>query len=289
MTTDESNKKASGNPIRRSRPFQLGRVRASAWDLAWRRSAGRWREFARSAARATGWRIWNPGLYGERWHARFRRRYEPTRRPIVIFGLNPGPYGMGQTGIPFTDIRRLVSALPALAEELRQAGERVEIPGLAPVGLRPYLTRVFESSSVRVYRFLERGWRDAERGWREVVVANPCPLLFIDPKEKKNRTPADLGRAARKRSPVDPRIADLLAECDRLRRTGAVDALDALRPRAAVLLGKDVQALLGERLARILGRRAVIDWEHPARAIPEAWTSGLLATLRRREVLRDEN
>jgi len=164
----------------------------TAWNLAWRRCALGWEGLRPCLVRSTGWKVWNPGLYGEPWHSRFRRCYPPAARPLVLFGLNPGPYGMAQTGIPFTDIRRLVSALPALVAELRNAGKRLEVPGLAPVSLPPYLSRTFEASSVRVYRFLERSWGDAERGWREVVAANPCPLLFIDTETGKNRTPADL-------------------------------------------------------------------------------------------------
>ncbi len=253
-----------------------------SWGKVWRRSARRWEDLAPALRRATGWRIWNPGLYGETWHARFRRLYRPGQHPLVVFGLNPGPYGMAQTGIPFTDIRRLVSALPDLAAELRGRGERVEPPGLAPPGLRPYLSRSFESSAVRVYRFLKKGWGGAERGWTEVVVANPCTLLFIDPAEGKNRTPADLARAARLRGSGRDQVRELVESFGRIRIRCAVESIEALSPRGAILLGKDVQAALGPALRRILGEARVIPWEHPARAVPESWASGLLSALRRR-------
>jgi len=222
------------------------------WARAWRRSARRWEAFAPALRWATGWRIWNPAAYGETWHARFRRCYPPSQHPLLIFGLNPGPYGMAQTGIPFTDLRRLESALPDLALELREAGERMVRPGLAPRSLHPFLERSFESSSVRVYRFLERAWGSAEIGWKEVVVANPCPLLFMDPVERKNRTPADLAKAARL---LRGRAAahDARERSDRLRREGAAEALEALEPRGVVLLGRNVQATLGPPLQSLPG------------------------------------
>jgi single-strand selective monofunctional uracil DNA glycosylase len=253
-----------------------------AWGNAWRRAGRRWEELAPALRRATGWKIWNPGIYGERWHVRFRRRYPPRDHPLLIFGLNPGPYGMAQTGIPFTDIRRLVASLPELALELRKSGEAVEVPGLAPADLRPFLGRSFESSSVRVYRFLERGWGSAELGWSDMAVANPCTLLFIDPAEGKNRTPADLGHAARAH-PRGAVLARALGEkTDRLRVLCATEAVEALDPRAVILFGKDVQGALGPALSSLLGERKVIPWEHPARAVPEAWAGGLLSAIRSR-------
>lgn len=227
--------------------------------------------------------MWNPGRYGERWHALFRRLYPPVRRPLLLFGLNPGPYGMAQTGIPFTDVKRIGSHLPRLASALQTRGETLAVPGLAPANLRPFLTRTFESSSVRVYRFLEETFGDAERGVRHAVVANPCPLLFIDPGEGRNRTPADLGRAAAPAGHEER--AALLAEADRLRRRNAEDAVSTLPPRGCVLLGRNAQSALGDLLRRSLGDRQVVDWEHPARAVPQTWASGLRRELRRRALL----
>jgi hypothetical protein len=256
------------------------------WAKFWSRSANRWEEFSHPLRRATGWRIWNPGIYGGLWHRRFLARYPPSRHPLVVFGLNPGPYGMAQTGIPFTDVKRLVTALPALARELVEEGIKVEVPGLAPTSLRPYLDRTFESSSVRVYRFLRQGWGSAERGWRAVVVANPCSLLFIDPEERKNRTPADFGRTVRARK-GNVAAREIEEESNRLRSRCALEALEALDPRGAILLGKDVESVLAPRLIRELGPRRVVAWEHPARAVPERWAAGLLGELRCRGLFPD--
>ena len=256
---------------------------ADLWGEAWRRAARRWQPLAGRIAATTGWQVWNPGRYGERWHALFRRTYPPFRRPLLLFGLNPGPYGMAQTGIPFTDIKRLDAFLPRLAATLRARGDPMVVPGLAPADLRPYLTRTFESSSVRVYRFLEQTFGTAERGVRHVVVANPCPLLFIDPVEGRNRTPADLGRAAATAGREER--AALLAQSDRLRRKNALDAVETLPPRGCVLLGRNAQAALGDLLRDRLDDHRVVDWEHPARAVPKTWADGLQHELRRRGFL----
>ena len=56
------------------------------------------------------------------------------------------------------------------------------------------------------------------------------------------------------------------------------------KPRTAagiVLLGKDVQKALGADLRRCLEDRRVLDWPHPARAVPETWAAGLARQTRR--------
>jgi single-strand selective monofunctional uracil DNA glycosylase len=247
----------------------------------WKRAARRFEPMARQLARATGWLVLNPGRYGERWHARFRRAYPMSPRPLLVFGLNPGPYGMAQTGVPFTDLKRLESALPGLWKDLVASGEPVTRPGLAPPSLARHLTRTFESSSVRVYRFLERAYGRPELALREVVFVNPCPLLFIDPETGANRTPADLPRALRAR-----KAAELVHAFEELRRATVLEAVAELEPRGAILLGRDVAAAVGEALRAALGARSVVEWEHPARAVPETWSRGLADELRKRGLLR---
>jgi hypothetical protein len=185
---------------------------------------------------------------------------------------------MAQTGVPFTDLKRLAAHLPRLAAELAAAGEALALPGLAPRLLKPYLTRTFESSAVRVYRFLALAHGSAEAAFREVVFVNPCPLLFIERPSGANRTPADLPRVLRRQGASD----DLMVAFDAARIDVITHALERLQPRGAVLLGRDVAAVLGETLRSRLGERAVVEWEHPARAVPDRWARGLDRELRRR-------
>jgi hypothetical protein len=258
----------------------------------WKESADLFEPLAREVAAATGWLVVNPGRYGERWHARFRGCYPLGARPLMFCGLNPGPYGMAQTGVPFTDLKRLASDLPRLARALAAAGERLELPGLAPPELRPFLTRTFESSSVRVYRFLARAYGTAEAALRRIVFVNPCPLLLIEVEGKgkgngargANRTPADLGKALRDKGSLRDG-SSLRERFDAARVSVARRALELLAPRGAVLLGRDVAKVLGPTLTGQLGTAATLEWEHPARAVPETWSRGLARELTRRGLL----
>jgi single-strand selective monofunctional uracil DNA glycosylase len=272
-----------GRPAGRRIPSRgiSGADRAEAWDRAWRRSARRWQSLAPRIAASTGWKIWNPGLYAASWHALFRKEYPASAGCILVFGLNPGPYGMAQTGIPFTDLKRLREHLPRLAKGLERRGCSLAGVGLAPRSLRPYLSRTFESSAVRVYRFLSRGWGSAEDGWRSVVVANPCSLLFMDA-AGENRTPADLVGAVSRRTGSLVAARRLRERCNALRRLAAREAVRVLSPRGVVLLGKDAQRAMQTGIAPLLGPDSILGWEHPARAVPDRWAMGLLEEIKRR-------
>lgn len=252
----------------------------STYVSHWRRAATLWGAESKRIREATGFKVWNPGLYGEKWHTPHLETYRPAEAPIVLFGLNPGPYGMAQTGIPFTDVKRLREKLPRLRDSLVASGEKVELPGLAPADLRPYLAMTHEASAVRVYLFLEKAFGNAETGSSRVFVANPCPLLFMDA-EGKNRTPADFKRAANARIGREA-ASDLLAHLQEIRTRCALDAARVAEPSVAVMLGKDVEAALGDSLGRELGKRRVIAYPHPARAVPEVWASGLVKVVRER-------
>ncbi|MGI6083142.1 MAG: hypothetical protein ACOYEP_09750 [Limnochordia bacterium] len=253
----------------------------------WLDCGGKWDELAGLLRQATGYLVFNPGLYGAHWHARRLELYPPESGGLLGIGLNPGPYGMGQTGIPFTDIKRIRERLPRLREELEEAGERLEVPGLAPSSLQPYLKLRHEASSVRVFRFLEIAFGDAEHGLTQLVFANPCSLLFIDDEEGKNRTPADFRTRIRKRRSEwsKTQLQAVLDRVRELRLQCAVAGVRALDARGVILLGRDVQQAIGDELRQHLGVQRVVYYPHPARAVPEAWSAGLTEKLREHRLL----
>ena len=48
--------------------------------------------------------VYNPLEYAIRPHRLYIRRFADGPRRVVFLGMNPGPYGMAQTGIPFGEI-----------------------------------------------------------------------------------------------------------------------------------------------------------------------------------------
>lgn len=112
-----------------------------------------------------GIRIMNP--YAENPHAleissRFYRKFYGDDQPRrMIMGINPGRFGAGVTGIPFTDTRRLKEKLG------------MEIPGLS----------TYEPSSVFVYEFIE-AFGGVEAFYGRYYISAVCPLGFVKVNEK---------------------------------------------------------------------------------------------------------
>lgn len=233
----------------------------------WKENGLRWEGVAKEA-RGLGLEVWNPALYAGDAHSLFLRRYPPAKGAVLALGLNPGPYGMAQTGIPFTDCRTARQAL----------GISLEIPGRAPEDLTRRLRKengkwrgTYERSSLGIYAFLRLAWGDLNSAYRNWFVGNPCPLLFLDPKAW-NVTPAD-SRLRR------------LESVQELRRQAVRGFHKVLKPRAIVCLGQDVAKAVGETARELAGPEGLICYEHPARAVPTAWAQGLVRELSKRKLL----
>jgi hypothetical protein len=112
-----------------------------------------------------GIRIMNP--FAENPHAletssRFYRKYYGDTHPRkLILGINPGRFGAGVTGIPFTDTKRLE-----------------EFCGLSIEGLTTY-----EPSSVFVYRMIG-AYGGVEAFYRDFYITSVSPLGFVKVNEK---------------------------------------------------------------------------------------------------------
>ncbi len=128
-------------------------------------------------------------------------------------GMNPGPWGMAQTGIPFGEITHVREWLDIQA----QVGSPPEMHPKRPV--QGFACPKREVSGKRLW-----GWARKTFGTpRRFFVANYCPLLFIE-KSGRNKTPNTIPSSDRK---------PLLEACDRaLRRT-----VEWMMPRHVIGVG----------------------------------------------------
>lgn len=235
---------------------------------AWSDAARRWEALRADVEARSGLLTWNPQLYGLAVYSRFAERYAPSGRgALLALGLNPGKYGMSQTGIPFTDVTAARVQLPELGFEL-------DAPGLAPASLRQFLKpyRV-ERSSQSIYAFLRRAYGSAEVGWRDFYAVSPCSLLFLE-RDGTNVTPAD-ARLAR------------IPAVQALRREVIEAAVRNVEPRGVVLLGQDVARVAGDLVRALVGTDRVLVTDHPVargpgRRGPQWWAETLEAEVRRR-------
>ncbi len=212
--------------------------------------------------------VYNPLDYAWHAHEAYLRKFGDTRKRVVFLGMNPGPFGMVQTGVPFGEIAAVRDWLKIEAPIGRPRHEHPKRPveGLA--------CKRSEVSGRRLWGFFAERFGRAEDFFTGHFVANYCPLAFFDI-AGRNLTPEKLSAA---------QSAALFAACDRhLRRV-----VEVLQP--AWLIG--VGAFAARRAARLfpsappcMGRIL-----HPSPASPAAnqgWPRQALAQLESLGVWRD--
>jgi single-strand selective monofunctional uracil DNA glycosylase len=192
--------------------------------------------------------VYNPLEYARRPHAIYVARHAGSRKRVVFLGMNPGPFGMAQTGIPFGEVGHVRDWLGIEAPVGRPRRPHPRRP------VQGFECDRSEVSGARLWGAVAARWGRPERFFARHYVANYCPLLFLEA-SGRNRTPDRLPTGEQEQ---------LFAACDcHLRRL--VDALDpewvigigafAAR-RAAAALGDG-----GPRIGRIT---------HPSPANPRA-------------------
>jgi single-strand selective monofunctional uracil DNA glycosylase len=155
--------------------------------------------------------VYRPLEYAWGPHREFLERWGAAPKEVVLVGMNPGPWGMAQTGIPFGCVS---FAGDWLALHNREVGRpAIEHPRRRVLG---FDCRREEVSGTRLWGWARDRWRTPERFFARHWVTNYCPLLFLDA-EGRNLTPDRL-RAGE--------LQAVTAPCDRaLRRV--VEALGA--------------------------------------------------------------
>jgi single-strand selective monofunctional uracil DNA glycosylase len=147
--------------------------------------------------------VYNPLQYAGPAHREYLRRYGATGKKIVFLGMNPGPWGMAQTGVPFGEVAHVRDWLEIHTTIGKPEPEH---PKRAVTGFA--CTRS-EDSGRRLWGAFKAKYKNPDRFFRERFVANYCPLLFLH-ESGKNLTPRDLPSA---------KCATLYEPCDRHLRT----------------------------------------------------------------------
>lgn len=161
--------------------------------------------------------IYNPIVYARRAWEAYLRKYSATKKRVVFLGMNPGPWGMVQTGVPFGEV--------ALVRDWLGIEAKIDTPDLVHPKrpIEGFSCKRSEVSGRRLWGLMGERFGSAESFFREHFVANYCPLAFLE-KSGRNRTPDKL--------PVSERNA-LFAHCDEYLRI----TLDTLTPEWIVAIG----------------------------------------------------
>lgn len=191
--------------------------------------------------------VYNPLEYARAPHELYLAR---ARKGIdaLYLGMNPGPFGMAQTGVPFGEIAAVRDFLG------------ISAPVRTPREMHPKrLIEGFgcprsEVSGRRFWGLMAREFGSAERFFAHGFVWNWCPLAFMA-ESGANITPDKLVRAEREA---------IETACDSALRA----MVDALEPRVIVGVG----GFASKCAERALGEAApdIVTMLHPSPASPAA-------------------
>lgn len=206
--------------------------------------------------------VYNPLIYARVPHEIYLERYGTPPKEVVLVGMNPGPFGMAQTGVPFGEVRMVRDWLGICGpvEAPPQAHPRRPVLGF-------HCPRS-EVSGARLWGWARRRFGTPEAFFRRFFILNYCPLLFLE-ESGRNRTPDKLPACER---------APLLQACDRALR-GSVEVLS---PRLVVGVGRFAEERARAALAGLDLDIAGIP--HPSPANPAAnrdWEGRMEAALAR--------
>lgn len=195
--------------------------------------------------------VYNPLTYARAPFRRYLERYVagPDGRTFLL-GMNPGPWGMTQTGVPFGEVAAVRDWLE-ICEPVEQP------PTLHPARpIQGFDCQRSEVSGRRLWGLFEDRFTSAQEFAREFVVINYCPLVFMEG-SGRNRTPDKLPKSQRE---------PLYAACDQ----ALAELLEALEPRRAIGVGRFAL----ERLEAVVSTQALeiplTSILHPSPASPKA-------------------
>lgn len=195
--------------------------------------------------------VYNPLDYAGAAHDQYLDMWgtHPLPRRVIFLGMNPGPFGMVQVGVPFGEV--------AIAHEWL----RIHAPIRQPLSMNPkrpiegWACTRSEVSGRRLWGLFRDRFGTPEKFFTDHFVANYCPLAFFD--NGRNLTPDKLPVAE---------MAPVIEACDVHLRELVV----TMRPEWVVGVGAYAQAQAERALSTCSHRPHIGRVLHPSPASPAA-------------------
>ena len=208
---------------------------------------------------------YNPLDYAWDAHEAYLRRMGGSGARTVILGMNPGPHGMGQMGIPFaaTSVVRDLLGITGIPVNQPEAAD----PRRPVVGLE-YARE--EVSGTRLWGLLAEHYGDAGAIASSVFLVNHCPLMLFSGARATNITPDKV---------AGPTAQILLERCDQ----HLCEVVSVLNAERVIGVGKFAESrarsALADEVVKVVGcwhpspasplanRNAGADWRANVRAV----------------------
>ena len=128
----------------------------------------------------------NPLDYAWPHHVQYLEQWGGLGAKTLLLGMNPGPWGMAQTGIPFGSTEVARTSLEIKPHELVTPSNAHPKRPIIGLGMERQ-----EISGQRLWGLLFEHYGSAESVFSNVFVLNHCPLLLLG-ETGKNLTPDNL-------------------------------------------------------------------------------------------------
>lgn len=196
--------------------------------------------------------VYNPLEYAWDAHAEYLRRYATSKKRVLFLGMNPGPFGMTQTGIPFGEIPAVRDWLGIQCPIAKPAHEHPKRP------ITGFGCTRSEVSGRRLWGLFADRFPDADSFFEDHFVANFCPLVWMSA-SGSNITPDKLPK--NEYAPVD-------AAC----RIHLARLIELLEPEFLIGMGAFAENQLTHTVREYLPDRSFTIGKilHPSPASPAA-------------------
>ena len=160
--------------------------------------------------------VYNPLVYAREPHEEYLRRARKGCEAVLL-GMNPGPFGMAQTGVPFGEIALVRDWLKIRGKVGRPPVEHPKRPILG------FDCQRSEVSGRRLWGWARETFRTPARFFKTFFIINYCPFVFMEA-SGRNLTPDKLPKETREK---------LFAICDE----GVRRSIECLEPRLVIGVG----------------------------------------------------
>jgi single-strand selective monofunctional uracil DNA glycosylase len=192
--------------------------------------------------------VYNPLVYARVPHEAYLERWGAKRpREALMVGMNPGPFGMAQTGVPFGDVTMVREFLGIEGPVGKPEREHPRRP------IAGFACHRSEVSGTRFWGWARDRCGTADRFFERVYVANWCPLVFME-ESGANRPPDKLPTA----------------ECKPLFRIcneAFARVVEVMRPSLVIAIGEFAERRAREALGTEIEIGRIL---HPSPASPAA-------------------
>ncbi len=194
--------------------------------------------------------VYNPLSYAREPYETYLTRFGSGSKEILLVGMNPGPWGMAQTGVPFGEIHSVKDWMKITGH----VGTPECIHEKRPV--HGFECGRSEASGKRLWGWAADTFTSPEKFFSRFFVINYCPLIFYD-ENGKNLTPDKLPNGM---------VERLHQACDKALR----EDIETLSPRHVVGVGKFAEGRIQKALGNMAEQYKIGRITHPSPANPRA-------------------